>query len=104
MDQSDEHIDIVGDDTEMECRDEEETIPEPQPTEDNKDYDIAEQSSEEHHHLSIVPLTVQITPDSEPLGAKKRKIEVIEMQEHRSVVEHGRDAVVKNLSERYRKF
>ena len=73
MDQSDEHIDIVGDDTEMECRDEEETIPKPQPTEDNNDYDNAEQSSEEHHHLSIVPLTVQITPDSEPSGAKKRK-------------------------------
>ena len=68
MDQSDENIDIVGDDNEMECKDEEDSIPQPQLMDDNDDDDHLPEGQ-----LCTLPLTVQITPDSEPSGAKKRK-------------------------------
>ena len=55
MDTSDEHIDIVGDDTNTPHVEERQ--------------DAGEESVMDHD----VPLTVQITADAEPSGAKKRK-------------------------------
>ena len=57
MDTSDEHIDIVGDDTNTSSPHVEER------------QDAGEESVMDHD----VPLTVQITADAEPSGAKKRK-------------------------------
>ena len=67
-----EHIDIVGDDSEIESKDKME-----------EDQPMDEQTHETHVPLlslpspgvpPLVPLTVQITQDStEPSGAKKRK-------------------------------
>ena len=72
MDQSEEQIDIVGDDTEMDTTKEEEEKLEETETPVYIPQVPVPMSSPLSSPASV-PLTVQITPESEPSGAKKRK-------------------------------
>ena len=72
MDQSEDHIDIVGDDNEMDTSKEDQEKMEETET---PVYipQVPVPMSSPLSSPATMPLTVQITPESEPSGAKKRK-------------------------------